>query len=58
MAIELLLASICLNVTCDVINNGTLGTTEPVDENLFFYDFNDTDTSASVKGKKVTTLKI
>lgn len=48
MAVELLMSSICLNITCDTIFNAS--SSNGLEEQTYFYDFNDTATSADVKG--------
>lgn len=49
MAVELLLSSICLNVTCDAISDNI--------ETTYFFDFNDTATSFDVKKDYLQSLR-
>lgn len=49
MAIELLISSICLNVTCDTLNLGE--SSEQGDFFDFYYNYNET-VSVTKKGKK------
>lgn len=47
MAVNVLISSICLNISCDAINSSPQSELE---EKIFYYDYNDTQTSAFLKG--------